>query len=1131
MRLTWRGAAIVALCVAALAGCSRHKPTHESEHGPTLDQAIATYLAGDGAKAFPVLQRYAEQGNRDALFYLGRAYYEGQGAPPDNSRAAEDFVKASAGDKGDPNWAAAPVWAGLAYERLNDWDKAAAMHRLALQRFPHITSMIDLGRMIRLGFIPGSPIASTRYFASAQAVRDGLGSAEPPFDYLATSSCFELMQAAFVEEKSADPTSSLSYRDFSKDLLACASSGDRSKLRHKLVAAAALRLKTRKNGALDERATVFTFLKAKPDSSRRFLPSPFKGYVAFASDADSDEISASLSGQRFLNDHLGLPIANSAFPMAIAGANWPYEGKVTPQKTGFYTGLDDVTEKPVAGLPEFFALARAWHHGRYDHFHSWYSDCLTMLYRASAAIKGGLTVALTDFFGKLPRRYHATGQVVRLYFSEKPPVDTRLLFKTRDGVSFAVNSADLVSSERTELDEGKQRDVVVLRFPARFPQFALDPRKAIAFDDIESLRIESPSCQADCKLVLEKIETNVFDRDSAIAQARLFRRLNVYPYGYTSHGGESWQVHGDPKLLDAFWEKLAADTSEPGKTYISPTFPLANIAESKGYIENLLSEIGIRAVRPERAPDDRPNIHDWDAPSEVFGLYRDKMIFSSTYFDGDPPQGAPLGEKQKFLLGRLKGLKDEDELVAKICTAQNCNLAQNATLAALVYASLLKAKKATGFFSHLWYTHFGAPTPALTPTPEKPFTDTAKLAFERLAEAQYGLTPDGGQTQEPRVLVTSPTTTLRARKLRYEVDGDLIGIDRHGDKIDISTGIDPFLGGPFPATGHADRDLGNLTFPVANVFDADVEIDGRPLAVVRRRAKPDSDAGEVSIVDDEKATTMIYGASANEPITRLALNSASDAPGVLKACAPPSQVTSLFNVTHLAFENPFYASQTAGDLEFELFVRTHPQQAFGLDETRLKRHVFTANPATVEAGAIGTTVHAIDLPRTGGRQPKDVIVDLTRPARYLPAQGSTQGSIGDLNVDGLVEKLCVSIKQPAGASPTAFGPLKFLSPTTSDGPKYPAGLLAGGAIAGAAALQSQPAALRFTRAGSQDAVSMALDDGFYFGKLPGPGFYRVRLVAPSCESSPETDLLIEHDRLDIDLDIAGCALKESAARQ
>jgi len=1088
-----------------------------------LDAAIAAFIAGDAAPALPVLESHARQGDAKALLYLGRAYYEGKGVAADLARAAESF--ASASERGDVN---APVWAGQAYEALGDAKASTRMHRVALERALHVTSMLALGNAHRRGTIAGaSQIASARYFASAQVVMDGYGAAVPKQDYLGRFSCFELTQAAFVEVRSssAEP---LQFSDLTGDFLACTRTGDKAALKQRLASAVGQRLNQRGNAVIDENASIFNFLDAKPDPRRRVLPSPFKGYVAFASDADGDVLDASLSGQRFLNDHLGLPIASSVFVTTTFKERFPKTSpnpeRPAPQYTSFFTGIDQPDIAPIDGLPKFFALARAWHRGRYDHLHSWYGDSETLLLRPAAALKGAVTIPLAPLFGKVAPRYRETGQILRLYFSAKPAEDLRLAFRTREGETIAVNSATLVNSQRTELDEGQSRYVVALRLPAAFPQFAIAPDRKIGLDRLVSLELESPSCQDACGVVMEKVEIGGYDRTSAIFQARLLRTLNIRPYGYTSHGGEGWHVHGDPGLLDAFWTQLKSETASADTVHRSPSFTLANIPQSKGYIEDLLSEIGTRAIRPERLPGDRPSydaIHDWNAPYKMFGLYRDKLNFATTYFEGEPDRAASLADKLAYYRSRLAG---SDDLVGATCRDSNCDPAQNGLLALLVQASRQKAVTADAPFSHIWYTHFGAPTATLAPTPARPFTDTAKAAFEGLAEAKYGLKAEGGTSDGARVLTVASTTALRARKLEFILDSGLMTIDRRGDAIRFAASIDPLLGGVFPAPGHAGRDLFNLSFAVNDVFAATLGLEGERLAVSRRRVEQGegSDAGEVSIVDAETAMTVLLEASSTGPATQLGLGQISPGGEPVQACAKPAQPLAIFNASHLAFANPFHALHGAGDLDVTLAVRPHEQQAFGLGRQPLKRHVFSTRPDAVAAAGAGTVVHAIDLPRDAARQPEDVVVNLALPKRYLP--GATP-SVGELNLDGVLEELCVNLKLTAGAGGNAaLGPLKIISPTLQDAPDKATGLAVGGRVSRAAATAPEPAALQFTAEAGRDSQTIALDRGYYLGRLPESGTYRVRLLQSSCSDETPATVLLEQSRLDLDVEIAGCRL-------
>ena len=65
-----------------------------------LKRAVAAYNSGDYAKAVSLWEPHARQGNREAQYSMGVAFYEGKGASRDLDQAIAWFRKAA--DSGHP---------------------------------------------------------------------------------------------------------------------------------------------------------------------------------------------------------------------------------------------------------------------------------------------------------------------------------------------------------------------------------------------------------------------------------------------------------------------------------------------------------------------------------------------------------------------------------------------------------------------------------------------------------------------------------------------------------------------------------------------------------------------------------------------------------------------------------------------------------------------------------------------------------------------------------------------------------------------------------------------------------------------------------------------------------------------
>ena len=114
-----------------------------------LDQAVAAYNSGDYAKAVSLWEPYARQGNREAQYAMGVAFYEGKGASRDLDQAIEWFRKAA-----DSGQTTAMFNLGVAYwegrgvkqnfSRAVDWWERAA-------ELGDVTSQYNLGLAYYLG--------------------------------------------------------------------------------------------------------------------------------------------------------------------------------------------------------------------------------------------------------------------------------------------------------------------------------------------------------------------------------------------------------------------------------------------------------------------------------------------------------------------------------------------------------------------------------------------------------------------------------------------------------------------------------------------------------------------------------------------------------------------------------------------------------------------------------------------------------------------------------------------------------------------------------------------------------------------------------------------------------------------
>jgi hypothetical protein len=132
-----------------------------------LERAVAAYNSGDYAKAVSLWEPHARQGNREAQYAMGVAFYEGKGVSQDLDQAIEWFGKAA--DSGHPtamfNLGVA-YWEGRGvkqnFSRAVDWWERAA-------ELGDITSQYNLGLAYYLGKGAERDISKARDWLSRSA--------------------------------------------------------------------------------------------------------------------------------------------------------------------------------------------------------------------------------------------------------------------------------------------------------------------------------------------------------------------------------------------------------------------------------------------------------------------------------------------------------------------------------------------------------------------------------------------------------------------------------------------------------------------------------------------------------------------------------------------------------------------------------------------------------------------------------------------------------------------------------------------------------------------------------------------------------------------------------------------------
>lgn len=1060
---------------------------------------IARFNASPSVANLARLEELGSEGDASASFRVGQAYFSGEAVPISLTRAAEWFEKSTLA--GEPN---APVWAGMAFEALGDPESAAEMHRIASERGLHITSALALGRFHSSGLIAAaSREHSARYMAAYEVILTRTGNASA--NTLDGIDCVEIAKAVYVEQQIAPRNSSDEEGDALIDLLTkCFEETAAAELREQLIELVASRLDRTGQFAIDETRTSASFLSQGGQASVAFAPSVFRAIVAFASDADAADTETSLAAESFLNDQLGLPIASSVYPYSFR----------RPRTSNFFSGIFELDDSAVDGRPNWFQLAKAWHRGSYDHIHSWYDEGSAFIKRPNASsLRGGVQIELDDFAAQISSASGSPDRVVRIYFSSSPPEDVTISFFTKDGQKIGVNTATLQYTSRIERDEGTEFYAIVLPVSLLARGSSTEADQKLTAADLARLVIESPSCQAtSCGITVNKIEVDVFDRNVARAQAEWMLQLNVLPYGFTSHGGDLWDLHDDPSTAVARQLELLSETAVFDNAVPLRGIGLGNLMGTKGYVEDILTELKVRAIRPTQTPQGVPantGVHDWSTTAPIFPLYADKFLFSTTAFLRAPVAGQFFLSQADFIANELPNFQG---LVRDGCGQAYCGVEHVPLLSALVGASFERAKSVKGAL-HIWYTHFGSRTASFEPTQDEPFPGDVRDALVQLSVAQYGMDVSGARTGLPRVLVRPSSSVLRSRKLRSIVQSGLLEIEQRGSIIELGKGFDPYLGKPFPDPEHIERDLAGITFEVGSLEEASIIVNGKPVDAITFYPRADGQGGEVSIVDNETRTTLV---SQEQDGARLALGVRQD-----QTCTNVSPAA-LFNVTHMSFT----PSSSESDLEILLKLRTHDQVAYGIGSGEKEILISTLPDELDIRSSASRSVYGVDA-RQIKRGGAPVYVDLAQPV--AAARTHDAAGVASYGPNGTVQEVCVrTASGRASKSKMKLSDIRFYRPTTADLDRDEVGVVVGGVVSRQQDDGEHQIAFAYANLDSGKKTIITASEDHYVGKLSSGGRYSVSLVRQGCPTAERQIVeLVEADNLGLDLEVSGCQVSRA----
>ena len=142
------------LCAAAFYAARRGLPAKSA-----IEQGMEAYQLSQYQTAVKHFTTAAEQGNADAMFFLGQCYQEGNGVPQHEEKAQMWYAEAvkayeTAAENNDPN---AMYRLGVCYDEglgiREDWNTSAAWYEQAIEAYKtaaaegNVVAMIQLGRI------------------------------------------------------------------------------------------------------------------------------------------------------------------------------------------------------------------------------------------------------------------------------------------------------------------------------------------------------------------------------------------------------------------------------------------------------------------------------------------------------------------------------------------------------------------------------------------------------------------------------------------------------------------------------------------------------------------------------------------------------------------------------------------------------------------------------------------------------------------------------------------------------------------------------------------------------------------------------------------------------------------------
>ena len=633
------------------------------------------------------------------------------------------------------------------------------------------------------------------------------------------------------------------------------------------------------------------------------VPPQFDKPFSIVSDGDSQRVGEVTTQTGYMQDVLGLPIATSVFVVDnIDFGNAPVEFRSTALSNSLAKHDGNMLDVPVA-----FNVVRDWYLGRADHLHGWSQGRVVAqhYFAEPVSLISSQVIDFETLFETAENRsdvdalYQGAAypnqwrrsrhSVLRLLLDGPLPRDAQVrLANGEQWVAYDVNGLQSVSKVFTE----NGRSLTIVELPA-YPRNG----SLVAHDDVKgattdyALTVASDDCDnergTNCDVTLLGLDFDTEGRASIERTGAWVRAFGLTPVLYTAHGGDRMSSFGIVENVDY----------ELGQTYISRGKALAGQPNSKGYIADIVSDIGIRGIRGFSSARTQHVMRPFPLMSETFREFGNFANFQTQWVPDPEPNDGILPDIIDAQAKTFQGLADLGP----------CNFALEGYLPAYIETSL-RSDLSNDPTGEVWYTHFSAKcegAPAVSDTIG--FSAMTRDALISLARRSYGLsTPEEIATFPNRLWNVPPSTIYRTRILDQElsVGGLEIVSGKDGSTSQILSKPSLFFNGErFPRPELTTRDLNGLTIDVkpTELANFSLRVDDTPLpAIVKTKIGSGSAVkAYATILDLSEATPLADPLDLSSPKATWEADRLNVSAG--KVCLKAERGTPLRNVSAIGF--------------------------------------------------------------------------------------------------------------------------------------------------------------------------------------------------------------------------------------